>query len=180
MRLMLLFLLGWGAIACPCFGQQPVQQQLAAYMQAQHDVNHFAGVVLVTRHDTVLLKQAYGLADYEWAVPNTPDTRFSLASITKQFTAVAILQLAERGQLRLSDKLSAFIPGFPNGNNITLHMLLTHTAGLALDFEEMYLAHTNVSKDSALAYIQRLPTRFAPGTAIGLQQRGLLPAGAGY
>lgn len=149
-----------------------VQQKLAAYMQGQHDVNHFAGVVLVTRHDTVLLRQAYGLADQEWAVPNTLETRFALASVTKQFTALAILQLAERGQLRLTDKLSAFLPGFANGPAITLHMLLTHTSGLALDFEELYLDRTSVTKDSALAFIRCLPVQFAPGARIGYSNVG--------
>jgi CubicO group peptidase (beta-lactamase class C family) len=164
----LLLALATGARSQPA----AVQQKLAAYMQGQHDVNHFAGVVLVTRHDTVLLRQAYGLADQEWAVPNTPDTKFALASVTKQFTALAILQLAERGQLQLTDKLSAFLPGFPNGTAITLHMLLTHTSGLALDFEELYLDRTSVPKDSALAFIRRLPVQFAPGTRIGYSNVG--------
>lgn len=170
MRLLILGLLALATVA----RSQPatVQQKLAAYMQGQHDVNHFAGVVLVTRHDTVLLRQAYGLADREWAVPNTLKTRFALASVTKQFTALAILQLAERGQLRLTDKLSAFLPGFPAGTAITLHMLLTHTSGLALDFEELYLDRTSVTKDSALAFIRRLPVQFAPGTRIGYSNVG--------
>jgi CubicO group peptidase (beta-lactamase class C family) len=141
-------------------------------MQAQHEINHFAGVVLITRHDSVLLQQAYGLADYEWATPNTMDTKFTLASITKHFTALAILQLAERNRLHLTDKLSAFFPHFPNGDAITLHMLLTHTAGLALDFEEQYLDYTNVSRDSVLAVMQRQPPQFAPGTRVGYSNVG--------
>ena len=145
---------------------QPVPQRLAAYMQGQLDVNKFAGVVLVTRHDTVLLHQAYGLADSEWAVPNSLDTKFAVASITKQFTAIAILQLVEQGRLQLTDKLDAFVPGFPNGNAISVHHLLTHTAGLALDFEELYLDHTAVSLDSALAFMKRQPVAFAPGTCV--------------
>ena len=152
--------------------QQQLPQQLAAYMQGQHAVNRFAGVVLVTRHDSVLLRQAYGLADAEWAVPNTPDTRFALASITKQFTAVAILQLAERGQLRLADRLGRFVPGVPNGDSISLHQLLTHTAGMALDFEELYLDRTAVPKDSALAFIRRLPVLFAPGKGLAYSNVG--------
>ncbi|MDQ2772434.1 MAG: beta-lactamase family protein [Bacteroidota bacterium] len=172
MRLKIIVLLYWMGSAGTCSGQPAVEQKLAAYMRAQHAVNHFAGVVLVTRHDLVLLRQAYGLADYEMEVPNTPDTKFALASITKQFTAVAVLQLAERQQLRLSDKLSTFWPGFPNGDVITVHMLLTHTAGLALDFEELYLAHTAVSRDSALAYIKRLPPQSAPGTALAYSNVG--------
>jgi CubicO group peptidase (beta-lactamase class C family) len=141
-------------------------------MQGQHDVNRFAGVVLITRHDSVLLHQAYGLADYEWAIPNTVDTKFALASITKHFTALAILQLAERNRLQLTDKLSTFFPRFPNGDAITLHALLTHTAGLAQDFEEQYLDHTAIPRDSALAVIHRLPQQFAPSTQVGYSNVG--------
>ena len=173
MRLKLLFVVAGALSSWPApASAQPVQQRLAVYMQGQQDVNHFAGVVLVTRHDSVLLRQAYGLADAEWAVPNSLDTRFALASITKQFTAIAILQLAERGRLRLTDKLSAFMPGFPNGDSISIHQLLTHTAGLALDFEELYLGHTAVSLDSALAFMQRQPPTFAPGTRVGYSNVG--------
>lgn len=154
------------------FAQQPLRQKLAAYLQAQHEVNQFAGTVLITRRDTVLLHQAYGLADYEWQVPNTLDTKYALASITKHVTAIAILQLVERGQLRLTDKLSQFVPGFAHGDAITVHMLLTHTAGLALDFEELYLEHAAVSTDSALAFMRRQPARFAPGTGLAYSNVG--------
>ncbi|MDU0370011.1 serine hydrolase domain-containing protein [Hymenobacter endophyticus] len=167
----LLLLLSLGRVGSS-EAQSGVTRQLAAYMQGQQAVNQFAGVVLVTRHDSVLLHQAYGLADAEWQVPNTPDTRFALASITKQFTAIAVLQLAERGQLRLTDKLSQYVPGVPNGNGITLHQLLTHTAGLALDFEELYLVHTDATTDSALAFIRRQPVQFAPGARIGYSNVG--------
>ncbi|RTQ47771.1 serine hydrolase [Hymenobacter gummosus] len=155
------------ALAMPAFSQPAaVQAKLAAYMQAQHAVNGFAGVVLVTRHDSVLLHRAYGLADGEWNVPNTLDTKFTLASISKHFTALAVLQLAERGRLRLTDKLSAFVPGFPTGDAITVHHLLTHTAGLALDFEDMYLHQMSAPPDSVLAYLRRQPVKFAPGTGL--------------
>ncbi|MBC6605613.1 beta-lactamase family protein [Hymenobacter sp. BT188] len=172
MRLAILVLLFCLGAISTSVGQLPVRQQLTAYMQAQHDVNRFAGVVLITRHDSVLLHQAYGLADAEWAVPNTLDTKFALASITKHITALAILQLAECGQLQLTDKLSSFLPGFPNGDVISLHQLLTHTAGLALDFEELYLNHTAVAKDSALAFIKKQPVQFAPGTQVGYSNVG--------
>ncbi|GAA4354971.1 hypothetical protein GCM10023185_17340 [Hymenobacter saemangeumensis] len=161
-----------GPVALAQSQPTPLQNKLAAYMQGQHDVNNFAGVVLVTRHDTVLLHRAYGLADSEWEVPNTLDSRFALASISKHFTALAILQLVERGQLRLTDKLGTFVPGFPSGEAITIHQLLTHTAGLALDFEEVYLQQMSVPKDSALAYMRRQPLKFAPGTGLSYSNVG--------
>jgi CubicO group peptidase (beta-lactamase class C family) len=152
--------------------QPAVTQKLAAYMDGQQRINHFAGVVLITRHDSVLLHQAYGLADAEWNVANTLDTKFAIASITKQFTAVAVLQLAERGQLQLTDVLEKFVPGLPNGNTITVHQLLTHTSGLSLDFEELYVDRLDVSKDSALAFMRRQPVQFAPGARVGYSNTG--------
>ncbi|WP_400190240.1 serine hydrolase [Hymenobacter sp. B81] len=174
MRLPIFGLLLALLLARPALSQSKttIQDQLAAYMQGQHAVNRFAGVVLVTRHDSVLLHRAYGLADGEWNVPNTLDTRFTLASISKHFTALAILQLAERSRLQLTDKLSAFVPGFPQGDAITVHQLLTHTAGLALDFEDVYLHQMSVPKDSALAYMRRQPLKFAPGTGLAYSNVG--------
>lgn len=146
------------------FGQKKGPTNLAEYMQAQVDVNNFSGTVIVTRNDTVLLKQAYGLADYEWNIKNTIDTRYSLASVSKQFTAAAILQLVERKQLLLTDKLTEFFPTFPKGDSITIHMLLCHMSGLQMDFDELYLNNVSISQDSALKYIEQKRLLFSPGT----------------
>jgi len=70
------------------------------------------------------------MANYELAVPNRSDTRFHIASISKSFTAAAILMLQERGQLHMQDTLAKFIPDYPQGDKITLHHLLTHTSGI--------------------------------------------------
>ena len=147
------------------FGQNSISNNLERYMQAQVDINGFGGTVLVMKNDTVLLKKAYGLADYEWNIPNTIDTKFGLASITKHFTAIAILQLVEKGKLSLNDKLIKFFSDYPKGDSVTIHMLLTHTSGLALDFDELYMDHTAMSKDSALTIIKKKLFLFPPGTS---------------
>ena len=134
-------------------------------MQAQVDINGFGGTVIVMKNDIVLLKKAYGLADYEWNIPNAIDTKFGLASITKHFTAIAILQLVEKGKLSLNDKLSKFFPDYPKGDSVTIHMLLTHTSGLGLDFDELYMDHTAISKDSAIIMLKKKPYHFPPGTS---------------
>jgi len=146
------------------FGQKNVSPNLAKYMQAQVELNNFGGAVLVTRNDTVILKQAYGLADYEWDIKNTVDTKFSLASVSKQFTAAAILQLMDKKQLSLDEKLNKFFQGFPNGDSITIHMLLTHMSGLQMDFDELYLNNVSITRDSALKYIEQKALLFSPGT----------------
>src|SRR5688572_27585659 len=90
----------------------------------------FAGSVLVARGSDVLLSKAYGLANVEWNIPSTPSTRFKIASITKQFTAAAILLLEERGKLKLDDLVKTHLPEAPPAwDRITLFHLLTHTAG---------------------------------------------------
>jgi CubicO group peptidase (beta-lactamase class C family) len=82
----------------------------------------FAGSVLVARAGEILFEGGYGLADPERNVPNTPDTRFMIGSITKQFTAMLVTQLVEAGALRLDDTISDFLPRFPRdiGDRITV------------------------------------------------------------
>lgn len=138
--------------------------QLENYMDAQAEINSFSGTVLVTKNDSVLLKKAYGFADYEWEIENTIDTKFSLASISKQFTAVAILQLAEDNKLSLDDKLSKYYPDFPSGDLITIKMLLTHNSGISNDFDELFLSNTKLSSDSVVNYIMTKPLLFEPSS----------------
>ena len=91
----------------------------------------FMGSVLVAKDDAILLNKGYGMANLEWGIPNAPNTKFRLGSITKQFTAAAILLLEERGKLSTSDPIKKHIPDAPAAwDAITIHHLLTHTAGL--------------------------------------------------
>jgi CubicO group peptidase (beta-lactamase class C family) len=90
-----------------------------------------AGIaVLVAEDGKVLLEKGYGLADIEHKTSVTPETKFRIGSITKQFTAAAILKLQEEGKLSVTDKLYKYIPDFPRGDEVTLHHLLTHTSGI--------------------------------------------------
>jgi CubicO group peptidase (beta-lactamase class C family) len=90
-----------------------------------------AGVaVLASRDGKVLFEGGYGLADLPHAGPVTTQTKFRIGSITKQFTAAAILKLQEQGKLSVTDQLSKYIPDFPRGEEVTLHHLLTHTSGI--------------------------------------------------
>lgn len=152
------------------FGQKNVAANLAKYMQAQVEVNHFSGAVLVTKDGRVLLKKAYGWADYEWNIKNTIDTKFQLASVTKQFTAAAILLLVEKGKLSLDDNLSKFFPDYPKADSVTIHMLLSHTSGLAMGFKEIALS--SMDKESAYAEIKKIPYEFSPGTKSGYSNIG--------
>lgn len=95
-------------------------------------MHNFAGTVLVAHNGTVLDRKSFGLANRPFNVPNSPDTRYRVASITKVFTAVLVLQLVEEGKLKLTDSVTAYLPDFSgeSGTAITLHDLLHHTSGL--------------------------------------------------
>ncbi len=87
--------------------------------------------VLVAQNGKIVFEKGYGLADREQPTAVTTKTIFRIGSITKQFTAAAILKLEEEGKLSVKDKLSKYVPDFPRGNAVTLHQLLTHTSGIA-------------------------------------------------
>lgn len=88
------------------------------------------GSVIVVKDGKTLLRKAYGMADLELGVPAKPEMVFHIASMTKQFTAVAILQLVGQGKVKLDDPLSKYVPGFPGAEAITVEHLLTHTSGI--------------------------------------------------
>jgi CubicO group peptidase (beta-lactamase class C family) len=120
----------------------PVGAELDRYL-ARLAAYGYSGSALVARGGRVLLHQGYGLADRARRRPYTAETLFDLASISKQFTAAAILALEMAGKLRVEDPLGKFFPGAPADKAaITLHQLLTHTSGLRDTFGEEYEAVT--------------------------------------
>jgi len=104
-----------------------VEAKVNAYAKPYLEIGGFNGSILVVKNGKVLVNKGYGMANYELGVPNTPQTKFHLGSISKTFTAAAILLLEERGQLRVNDPLTKFIPDYPNGDKITVHHLLSNT-----------------------------------------------------
>jgi CubicO group peptidase (beta-lactamase class C family) len=122
------------SFTCFAWGQKQadsrVASQLQAYLKSFAETGNFTGSVLVARKGRILFRHAYGMSNYELRVPNSPATRFHIASVSKPFTALAILQLEEQGRLSVSDPISRFVPDFPNGDRIKLENLLTHTSGI--------------------------------------------------
>lgn len=102
---------------------------IEAYLKPFVETGNFSGAILVARGGKVLFRRGCGMANYELSVPNTPETRFHIASVSKPFTALAILQLQEQGRLSINDPISRFVP-FPGGEKITIEHLLTHTSGI--------------------------------------------------
>jgi len=98
---------------------------------ARESTGHFMGAVLIALDGKVLLSKGYGFANLEWQVPNSPQTRFRIASVTKQFTAASILLLQERGRLNIRDPIAKYLPSVPPAwRPITFLNLLTHTSGI--------------------------------------------------
>jgi CubicO group peptidase (beta-lactamase class C family) len=114
-----------------CATQTKVEK-IDAVMKLAHEYGQFNGSVLVAEHGKVIYKKGFGLANIEWNIPNQPDTKFRLGSITKQFTSMLILQLVQQGKLKLDGKITDYLPDYPkkNGDRITIHHLLTHTSGI--------------------------------------------------
>ena len=117
------------AAALPAAAETP-SEKAAALLDGLIETNDPGLAVLVAQDGKILFENGYGQADREQHVPVIPQTTFLIASITKQFTASAILKLQEEGKLSVKDKLSKYIPDFPRGDEVTLRHLLNHTSGI--------------------------------------------------
>jgi CubicO group peptidase (beta-lactamase class C family) len=150
------------------------------YAQTAFTVKDFNGTVLVMSKGKVIYKKAFGMADKEWNIPNTVNTKYRIGSITKQFTAACILQLAEQNKLQLEDKLSKYIPDYPKGDSITIHMLLNHTSGITnyTSLPEFWpKAALPLSTDSMIALFKNKPLDFSPGTKWNYSNSGFFLLG---
>jgi CubicO group peptidase (beta-lactamase class C family) len=106
---------------------QPLSDKLIGLLE-EANLN---GSVIVTKRGSTVVSVGYGMANYELSLPNTPNTKFCIGSITKQFTAMAILILQDRGQLRVEDPVGKHIRNVPESwQELTIHQLLTHTSGI--------------------------------------------------
>ncbi len=154
--------------ATSCFAAETLQQKMDTYIEAWTAEDLFSGAVLVAKDGEILFQDAYGKADYNKDIVNTVETRFRIASLTKGFTAMTVLQLEQKGLLRLNESLATYIPDYPRGNEITLEMLLNSRSGI-VDHTE--LPDFNTRRRTDLCPLERtietfknLPLEFPPGT----------------
>ncbi len=142
--------------------------EIDAYVSRFASRGGFSGAVLVERAGAVVIEKAYGKADYELGVPNTPDTRFLLASVTKTFTAAAVLHLRDAGKLELDKPVGRHLPDFPHGDRITPRHLLSHSSGLR-DFHDLgSFDEIRLGRHTLAELIGRLrgePLEFEPGSS---------------
>ncbi len=111
---------------------QGKETALRELCQATADTGLFSGAVLVADKGKVIYRQAFGMANREWNVPNTTDTRFRLASVSKQFCTLLVMQLVQEGKVRLDDRITDHLPYYrkDTGDRITLHHLMSHQSGI--------------------------------------------------
>jgi len=142
-------------------------EAIAAAYTAESPEAPFSGTVLVTLADRPLLDRGYGLANRDWNIPNTPEVKFRLGSLTKQFTAVLILLLQQDGKLSISDPVSKYLPDSPKAwETITIANLLGHTSGIPDFLDDPAFGVWAMSPHSPaeeLAFFRDRPLQFQPG-----------------
>jgi len=163
---------------------QDKAQKINDLINKYYDYGQFNGSVLVSGNGNVILSKGYGYAEMEWKIPNTPDTKFRLASVSKQFTAMLIMQLVEKGQLSLEGKVSDYLPYYRKdiGEKVTIQQLLTHTSGIfnyTDDSKKMKAKEKDQMKVKEL--VEELCSReldFEPGTKYNYSNSGYVILGA--
>ena len=165
----LLLLLGFSLFLAPpmrASGDEALEREVDAYLAPLVERDLISGSVLIARGGEIRLAKGYGLANREHGVPNAPDTKFRLGSISKPITSLAVFLLAQEGALALEDQLAVYLPDYPRGSEITLHMLLTHTSGVR-NYNELEDYDTRLRYpwgiDEVIAFFRDEPLLFAPG-----------------
>ena len=164
-----LLLAGTAAFNVDAALAQSFAQRADALLSGYHAAGLLNGAVLVAKGDSVLYERGFGDADKAWRVPNTPETKFRIASATKQFTAALVHQLAEEGLVDLDATISTYLPTYPpaQGRRVTLRHLLEQTAGIPNytslpTWREM--KRDAFAPDSFLKVFSRLVLEFEPGS----------------
>ncbi|MBV2128727.1 serine hydrolase domain-containing protein [Arsukibacterium indicum] len=158
--------------------ENAIRAELNEIAQAYADVYGFSGTVKVVQQGEPLLLASYGLANREFTVPNSPDVRFSINSISKVFTVAALLQLADAGKVKLDAPVASYIPELTAGwaETVTVHHLLTHSSGLPR--ESGIQAHQNLSlREQIEQLVNNQQLLFAPRSRYEYSNSGIILLG---
>jgi CubicO group peptidase (beta-lactamase class C family) len=170
-----------------CRAQEPARlaSGIDELMQARAAAGDFSGTVLVARHEHIVYQRGFGFANLEWRIPNDLQTKFEIGSMTKQFTALLILQLVNEGKLRLDGHLSDYLPYYrkDTGSRITISELLSHTSGIPNFTEAPGFMDGPASrvKYGVKEFVEKFCSgnlRFEPGTAFEYSNSGYFLLGA--
>ena len=163
------------------YGQSKQDKQLAKaldqILSGQFKPTEPGGALLIAKKGEVVYEKGFGLANLEWNVPINPNTVFQIGSITKLFTALAILQLSEKQKLSLQDSIQKFIPGFPaKEHTITIEHLLTHSSGIkdfmTLDHPDPFVLRKDLKAIEVINFFKNEPLIFTPGTKSSYSNSG--------
>lgn len=167
----------------PLFSQNKAAE-IDKLMQAYYNLGKFNGTVLVAESGKVIYKKGFGLANMEWNIPNKPDTKFRIASLTKQFTSMLVMQLVEEGRIKLDGKISDYLPEYRKdiGEKVTIHHLLTHTSGIP-DFRFLPDLVVDLNRDPYTVdeFVKKYCSRdleFEPGSRYSYNNTGYYLLGA--
>lgn len=159
-------------------------EKIDALLTAYNKQRFFNGSALVAEHGKVLLRKGYGLANMEWQIPNAPDTKFRLGSITKQFTSMVVMQLVSEGKIGLDEKITKYLPDYrkDTGDKVTVRHLLSHTSGIP-SYTSMPGFFQNDSRDpyGADDFVKKFASgdlEFEPGSKWNYNNSGYFLLGA--
>ncbi|MFT4611629.1 MAG: CubicO group peptidase (beta-lactamase class C family)/uncharacterized protein YneR [Glaciecola sp.] len=160
---------------------QSLTQQIDSFIGSQYTSDIPGVSILVAKDGKAVYSKGFGSANLESGLKANPDHVFEIGSITKQFTAVAILMLEEQGKLSVDDTITKFIPEYPTqGKTITVHHLLNHTSGIKsyTNMESfMTLARTDMTPIALIDKFKNEPMEFDPGTAFNYNNSGYVLLG---
>ncbi|MFJ7728683.1 serine hydrolase domain-containing protein [Neobacillus sp. NPDC097160] len=151
---------------------------LNEYMDSLAAHNYFNGAVLVGHKGEVVLKKGYGLSSFQYDIPNIPATKFRIGSLTKAFTAMAVLKLHAKGALNLDDSIDTIFPDYPHGSIITVRHLLNHSSGIA-NFTSTPDYWTKTMRmpanlDEVIESFKKMPLEFDLGTDMNYSNSGYI------
>jgi CubicO group peptidase (beta-lactamase class C family) len=160
---------------------QSFENKIDSLIQTEFkDKNGPGGVFMVAKNGKAIYQKAFGKANLELEVNLTTESVFQIGSMTKQFTAIAILMLEEQGKLNVQNPISKYIPDYPSGDKITIHHLLTHTSGIK-DFTKMKslrdIAQKEMSPKMMVDFFKNEPVDFAPGEKFDYNNSGYVLLG---
>ena len=157
-----------------------LQRKIDELIDGHMKVNGFSGSVLLAREGKPLVAKGYGYANVEWQIPNAPNTKFRIGSITKQFTSMLVMQLREQGKIKLEDSMCLYVSPCPDTwKPVTIHHLLTHTGGTGDIFGPELTAkrlEIRVHDDYIALYGKRAPA-FEPGSRWAYSNYGMVLLG---
>ncbi|MCL4811912.1 MAG: serine hydrolase [Vicinamibacteraceae bacterium] len=179
-RLLVAALLLWAPLVCA----EQKADAIDAFLSRFSDLQALNGAVLVADGGKVIYRKGFGQADFEWGVANTPDTRFRLASVSKQFTAAVILQLVQEGKFTLDTTLAEALPSYrkDTGAKVTIHHLLNHTSGIP-SYTSLPAFASDISRDpyGVKEFVEKYCSgdlEFEPGSTFRYNNSGYFILGA--